>query len=402
MLKFLKSHCLSIIFKNINQLFKKGNYRFPNKIHEKSEDIMKKANKLFIVGVITIGLGVGSYMTFAGEAEPVKNYQIYQVTEKHIENQQKFGGEVIPNGMETISFDPAKGTYELAVKKGDEVKKGQLLFKYNDPIAKQGVTEAEMQKKIAQKEVTLYQKQIDAAKQKIQKDKNTQEALQALEMEVQQLESQLEMKKYEVEKADEMIKTAKEKLNSLSVTSPVDGVIDDIVKNADEKTGMSGITLRHAGPFKVKGQLSEYELASIKIGQEVMVSSKTVAGKTWLGKVTEIGSTPLKSMDENKTVSNYQFTVTLDNSEGLQNGFHVYVTSKSGEATGTIVPKSSIMKKGDKNVVFVVRDGKAKEQAVTVDFETGSEAKVSGVKKGDQIISRPTVNLKDGMEVATQ
>ncbi|PFD99112.1 efflux transporter periplasmic adaptor subunit [Bacillus cereus] len=367
---------------------------------------MKKVNKVVIVGVLTIGIGVGAYMTFAGESEPVMTYKVYQVTEKQIENHQKFGGEVIPNGIETISFDPTKGTYELAVKKGDEVKKGQLLFKYNDPIAKQGVTEAEMQKKIAQKEVTLHQKQIDVAKQKLQKDKNAglpQEALKASEIEVQQLESQLEMKKFEVEKADEMINAAKEKLNTLSVTSPVDGVIDDIVKNADEKTGMSGITLRHAGPFKVKGQLSEYELASVKVGQEVTVSAKTVAGKTWTGKVTEIGSTPLKSMDENKTVSNYPFTVTLDNSEGLQNGFHVYVTNKFGEATAsTIVPKSSIVKKGDKTVVYVVKDGKAKEQAVKVESETGSEAKVSGVKKGEQIISAPTVNLKDGMEVVAQ
>ena len=38
-------------------------------------------------------------------------------------------------------------------------------------IQKQGVTEAEMQKKIAQKEVTLQQKQIDVVKQKLQKDK---------------------------------------------------------------------------------------------------------------------------------------------------------------------------------------------------------------------------------------
>ena len=38
------------------------------------------------------------------------------------------------------------------------------------------------------------------------------------------------MKKFEVEKADEMIKAAKEKVNTLSVTSPTDGVIDDIVK----------------------------------------------------------------------------------------------------------------------------------------------------------------------------
>ncbi|MGY1423401.1 efflux RND transporter periplasmic adaptor subunit [Bacillus cereus] len=366
---------------------------------------MKKSNKLFIVGMITIGLGVGGYMMFSGRSEPVMTYKIYQVSEKQIENALKFGGEVIPNGIETISFDPTKGTYELAVKKGDEVKKGQPLFKYNDPVSKQGVMEAEMQKKIAQKEVTLHQKQMDAAKQKLQKDKNAGlpgEALKASEIEVGQLESQLEMKKFEVEKADEMIKAAKEKVNTLSVTSPVDGVIDDIVKNADKKTDMSGITLRHTGPFKVKGQLSEYELASMKVGQEVTVSSKTVSGKTWTGKVTEIGSTPLKSMDENKTVSNYQFTVTLDNSEELQNGFHVYVTSKSGEATSTIVPKSSIVKNGDKNVVFIVKVGKAKEQAVTVEFETDSEAKVSGVKKGEQIISKPAKDLRDGMEVVAQ
>ena len=88
-------------------------------------------------------------------------------------------------------------------------------------------------------------------------------------------------------------------------------------------------------------------------------------------------------MDENKTVSNYQFTVTLDNSEELQNGFHVYVTSKSGEATGTIVPKSSIVKKVTK-CCLRHKDGKAKEQAVTVEFETDSE-KVSGVKKENKL-----------------
>ncbi len=60
--------------------------------------------------------------------------------------------------MKQFHFDPTKGTYELAVKKGDEVKKGQLLFKYNDPTAKQGVTEAEMQKKIAQKRSNIVPK----------------------------------------------------------------------------------------------------------------------------------------------------------------------------------------------------------------------------------------------------
>ncbi|MGG0256577.1 efflux RND transporter periplasmic adaptor subunit [Bacillus toyonensis] len=367
---------------------------------------MKNKNKVIITSIVAIGIVAGSYFTFAGGgSEVVPKYSGYTVTEKQIENTQKFVGEVIPNGIESIPFDPTKGTYELAVKKGDEVKKDQLLFKYNDPVAKQGVAKAEMQKKIAQKEVNSYQKQVDLAKQQLQKDKNAGlpgEALKGLETQIQQLESQLEMKQIDVEQSDEMIKESKEKLNTLSVMSPTDGVIDDIVTNIDEKTGRNGITLRHAGPSKVIGQLSEYDLASVKVGQELTISSKSIAGKTWTGKVTEISSAPLKGGNENNAVSHYPFTVTLDNSEGLQNGFHVYVTSKSGEATGTIVPKSSIVKKGDKNVVFVVKDGKAKEQAVTVEFETDSEAKVSGVKKGEKIISKPEKELKDGMEVVME
>ena len=74
------------------------------------------------------------------------------------------------------------------------------------------------------------------------------------------------MKKFEVEKADEMIKVAK--VNTLSVMSPADGVIDDIITASNERNGMSGITLRHAGPFKVAGQMSEFELANVKLDKK--------------------------------------------------------------------------------------------------------------------------------------
>ncbi|MDP7978759.1 efflux RND transporter periplasmic adaptor subunit [Bacillus sp. WLY-B-L8] len=363
---------------------------------------MKKKTKLLIVGLATIGIGAGSYFALAGGSTPAMAYSGYKVTEKKIENAQKFGGEVIPNGIETIAFDPTKGNYELAVKKGDQVKKGQLLLKYNNSSIKLEKSEAEMQKKLAEKEVALLQKQVDAAKQKLQTAKQSGAAgdmLKAAEQEVQAQETQLEMKKLEVEKAKQMMQNIQEKENALSATSPVDGTIEDINKGTEEKAAMSGITIRTAGPLKVKGQLSEYELSQMKVGQEVSVTSKTVPGKTWTGKVTEIGTAPVKNADENKTVSNYPFVITLDNNDDLQPGFHVYVTAKSGEANGTVVPKSSIVKKGDKNVVFVVKDGKAKEQAITIEFQTDSEAKVSGLKTGEQVISKPEKDLQDGMEV---
>ena len=63
---------------------------------------MKTVNKVVIVGVLTVGIGAGAYMNFAGSSEPVMTYKTSEVLEKQIENQQKFAGEVIQ--MEWRSF----------------------------------------------------------------------------------------------------------------------------------------------------------------------------------------------------------------------------------------------------------------------------------------------------------
>jgi len=364
---------------------------------------MKKKHKVIITILLIIGTSIGTYFTFTDKGSAVViAYKSYKVTEKKMEITHKFAGEVIPNVIEKIPFDPLKGTYELAVKKGEQVKKGQLLFKYNDSSMKLSVNEVEIEKKFAEKKVELQKKQIEVLKQKLHRERqvgSSQEILKVIETETQQLQLQLEMQKIEVEKASEILQINKEKLKTLVVTSPVSGVIEDITNDVDERTGINGINIYTGGPLKVSGQLSEYELGQVKIGQGITVASKTTPGKTWIGKVTEISTTPLKSMDENKTLSNYQFIVTLDNHEELQTGFHVDITSNSGEVTGTVIPKRSILKKGDTNVVFIVKGSRVKEQAVTVEFERDNEVKVSGVKKGDQIIYNPQKTLKDGMEV---
>ncbi len=60
--------------------------------------------------------------------KPLKPMKTYKVTEKNIVNTQKFAGEVIPNGMETVLFDPSKGKYELSAKTGEAVKKGTVAI----------------------------------------------------------------------------------------------------------------------------------------------------------------------------------------------------------------------------------------------------------------------------------
>lgn len=195
---------------------------------------MKSRNKLLLIGLVTVGIGIGTYFTFAGGISKVSTaYDTYKITEKKTENGQK------------ITFDSSKGNHELSVKKGDEVKKGQVLFEFKDPSIKLEKGKADMQKKLEAREVALLQKQIDAAKQKLQKDKNDgaeETMLQAAEQEIEEQEAHLEMKKFEVEATNERIQANKEIASGLIVTSKVDGVIEEI-----NKGGTGSITIRIAG-----------------------------------------------------------------------------------------------------------------------------------------------------------
>lgn len=168
-------------------------------------------NKLLFICLVTIGIGAGTYFIFAS------------------------GNSIVD--VEITSVDSSKGNYELSAKKGDEVKKGQVLFKYDNSSIKQEKNAADMQNKLAEEEEVALQKQIDVATQKLQNDKNA----GAAEQEIQWQEEKLEMQKSNVELANQMVRMNKETANGL-VTSPVDGVIEDVNKGTDGKD--QGITIR--------------------------------------------------------------------------------------------------------------------------------------------------------------
>ena len=66
-----------------------------------------------------------------------------------------------------------------------------------------------------------------------------------------------------------------------------------------------------------------------------------------------------------------------------------------------VVPKSAVVTREDKSVVFVVtKDNKAHERDVTVGVEQGSSVQIlKGIGAGDRVISLGQYELTDGAEV---
>ena len=64
------------------------------------------------------------------------------------------------------------------------------------------------------------------------------------------------------------------------------------------------------------------------------------------------------------------------------------------------VPASAIFRVGEQNAVFVIKEGKAYERPVKIGQRNGLTAEVlSGLEAGDDVITHPDSEIKDGARV---
>ena len=109
--------------------------------------------------------------------------------------------------------------------------------------------------------------------------------------------------------------------------------------------------------LQVKGELSEYNLANLSVGQEVTFTSKVYPDKTWNGKISYISNYPKNSSEASSSLagsntgSKYPYTVDVTSEIGdLKQGFTVSVEVKS-MSKALLVPITSIVMEEDKNYV---------------------------------------------------
>ncbi len=168
----------------------------------------------------------------------------------------------------------------IYVKKGDQVKQGQLLLKLDDAVMRQSVyasqkaletlkTQLNFAKDIYQRQGNLWKDGIGTEIQYISAKNN-----------VQSLENQLAA-------SEEQIKVAQEQLKSTNINADVTGVVDDLnVRVGEIFNGIAGVTpqikLVSTAGLKVITQVPENYAGKIKVGSKVIIRfpdlNKTITG----------------------------------------------------------------------------------------------------------------------------
>ena len=91
---------------------------------------------------------------------------------------------------------------------------------------------------------------------------------------------------------------AQSQLDAMTVLSTLEGTVVEVNRNVSKSpTGASQVVVHVVSNenLQVKGELSEYNLANLSVGQEVTFTSKVYQDKSWTGKISYISDYPKTS-----------------------------------------------------------------------------------------------------------
>ena len=383
----------------------------------------KKAKKWQLytaIGVASaIVIGAAGILIFRQPSQSaVKEETSHIVTAKEgsVASSVLLSGTVTAKNEQYVYFDASKGDLdEILVSVGDKVEEGQALVKYSSADAQAAYDAADRAVAKADRHIEELNKARENASAaptspQVPTEAGLPEQAQAATSSVSSIDSQISDAKDNRADAVAQLNKAQAQLDAATVLSTLEGTVVEVNRNVSKSpTGNSQVVVHVVSNenLQVKGELSEYNLANLSVGQEVTFTSKVYQDKSWTGKISYISDYPKNNGEAanaalgGNTGSKYPYTVDVTSDIGeLKQGFSVSVEVKN-KSKAILVPLTSVVTENDKNYVWLVdNQKKAKKVEVTLgNADADNQEITSGLTDGAKVISNPTSSLEEGKEV---
>jgi len=292
-----------------------------------------------------------------------------------------------------VSSETAGRVTRVAVKVGDHVKTGQMLFQIDDELRAIAVEQAKAQLLAAETNFTKSQKDYARA-QKLFASKDISDA----ELEGNKLGMQAAEAQYK--SALVGLKLAQRQYDDTKIKSPINGIVASRRVDLGEMVspGRDVANVVDISKVKVKLSIPEEQIGLLRVKQPATLRIDSDPSTEFKGMVYTIGaktetpnghSYPVEVIVENKNVS------------VLKAGMFARVSIQVRTAQNAlIISKESLMNEDTGPQVYVVENNIAKLRSVKLGIRSADKVQViDGLKKGDLVISFGQKKLKDGSPV---
>ncbi len=334
----------------------------------------------------------------------VKDYAVLTLNPRSVTVHNEFPATI--QGQRVIEIRPMVSGYleKILVNEGDNIKKGQLLFKINNPQYSEDVITAKARINSAVADVNTARIEIEKIKPLVEKEIVSKYRLQSAELTLQSKEAALE-------EARAALKNAETNLNYTYIRSPHDGVIGTIPYKNGALVGSNDpealTTLSDISEVFAYFSLNEKQVLDMLIdstGVTFEEKLKNIPPATLIlansTEYKEKGKVEMASGLISTGTGSATFKAVFKNPSGiLRSGSSATVRIPGVKNKSLIVPQSATYELQDKRFIFTVgKDNKVKAVAITsTPSDDGHYFLVSqGLKPGDRVVIDGISSLKDG------
>jgi HlyD family secretion protein len=329
----------------------------------------------------------------------------------------------------------------LAVKEGDQVKRGQLLLQIDKAQLAAGVAGAEATLAAMRNDLQGARANAAQAKSEYERARHNYNAKILAEADLQKAKSMWDASEANVSAIEERLRStgasltaSRDSLSKTTVIAPLAGIVTALPIKEGEVTvigtmnnaGTQLLTISDMSTVEAVMMVDETSVPQVKVGQTANLNIDAYPGRTFKGTVTDVGSSPimkndpdLLSLTANSEAINFKVRIHLeDPPPTIRPGFSVtadIVTGKKEGATAIPIqalvvrdvpaPKDAKAKPAtgrpqtEEGVYVINKDGKLGFSKV----ETGIAGELmievkNGVKPGEQIVTGPFKTLRQVKE----
>lgn len=308
------------------------------------------------------------------------------------ETQLNFIGLTKAEKMKKMAFETGGKISSIAVKKGENVKKGQLLAKLEGQKYQIGVDASKAQVSAALSQydkateaVNYLEKQLSDAKALLASGSVTQATIDELDLKLKTAKNDQAAAKAQLDGADAGLKNSQSTAADTSLISDFNGTVVDVLNEPGEMVaaGYPVIVIQNEALVVTFG-ITQKDYSAVNIGMPLVF---TCDSKTYQGKVTSISEVP------DQTTMTYEVQGSLsDNSLMIGAIGSVYI--KNGTVKGTKIPMNVILS-GEYDFVYLAVDGQAKKQKISILSVSDNYAVVDGIPNGSKLIIDGIKTLED-------
>ena len=435
---------------------------------------------LIVLGVVLVGAAVVAANLYY-RRDTGLNVQAEALRLRDLEAIVSASGKVQPKRQVNVSAQTPGRVTRIAVEEGQRVKAGQFLLEI-DPKQLEGqlqrgeasVAAAQSSLLGARTSVEQGRANLELARQNLKRQEDlwkegltTKENLEKAQNEVTVREADLRARTQDIETNEQRIKqeqaglsTTRYNLNQIIITAPMDGLVtrrsieegETAVVGTMNNAGSVLLTIADMSVIEAEVEVDETEIPSVALKQEAKVTIDAVPDRTFKGRVTEIGNSPIQTSTTQNTgqrqATTFKVVITLEEPvPDIRPGFTCtaeITTAKRKDVVavpiqaltvremlyndkGEMVRETPNRRRRGTNLetplsasnepppghtrketegVFAIRDGKAIYLPVKVGVAGEQYFEVlDGLKAGDQVITGPFSSvreLSDGQTVRIQ